>query len=199
MVDFQSRDTRRAPSDDGTDPEADATGNDETADHSDTEPNEGEETFSYAVVRVTGEGSVKDDDVGDAVVAGLERGDGIVTTRDLVQPEYDGLQNVAVALTDREDVDAVVFVGGTGVEPSDRTVDALDPLFDKHLPGFGELFRRYATDAVGSATIRTRATAGIIDGVPVFVLPGNADAARMSIDRLVIPEAPALAEDASSQ
>lgn len=197
MVDFQSRDTRRTPSDEA-DTEADAAGGDEAADHSDTGPNEGGKALLYAVVRVTDERSERDD-VGDAVEAELERGDGSVTTRDLVQPEYDGLQNVAITLAGRGDVDAVVFAGGTGVEPADRTVDALDPLFDKHLPGFGELFRRYAADAVGSATIGTRATAGIIDRVPVFVLPGNADAAGMAIDRLVLPEAPALARDAKAR
>lgn len=197
MVDFQSRDTRRAPSDEA-DTETDAAESDETADHGDTGPDEGGEALSYAVVRVTDELSERDD-VGDAVEAELERGDGSVAARDLVQSEYDGLQNVAITLAGRGDVDAVVFVGGTGVEPADLTVDALDPLFDKRLPGFGELFRQYATDAVGSATIGTRATAGIIDRVPVFVLPGNADAAGMAIDRLVLPEAPALARDANAR
>lgn len=211
MVDFQSRDTRRAPTDDGgTDPDesteagadgSEQAGNDGATDDGDRESDEGggAEDLSYAVVRVTEEGSVEDDGTGDAVVEKLEDGPRTVATRNLVRPGYDGLQNVAVALTDRADVDAIVFVGGTGVEPSDLTVDALDPLFDKHLPGFGELFRRYATDAVGTAALGTRATAGIVDGMPVFVVPGDADAARMAVDRLVVPEAPALVADAREQ
>jgi len=210
MVDFQSRDTRRAPTSDDNE-EADAT--DEAAGEADAADQSGDggttergaETdaedgsgggLSYAVVRVTVEGSVEDDDAVDAVLDELERGERTVATRELVRPDYDGLQNVAVTLADREDVRAIVFVGGTGVEPSDLTVDALEPLFDKQLPGFGELFRRFAAEAVGTAAVGTRATAGIVDRRPVFVVPGEAEAARMGVDRLVRPEAPGLAEDA---
>jgi len=209
MVDFQSRDTRRAPTSD--DEEEDAASEDpgeaDAADQSGDDGATGRSATAdaengsggglpYAVVRVTAEGDVEDDDAVDAVLDELERGERTVATRELVRPDYDGLQNVAVTLADREDVRAIVFVGGTGVEPSDLTVDALEPLFDKQLPGFGELFRRFATDAVGTAAVGTRATAGIVDRKPVFLVPGEAEAARMGVDRLVCPEAPGLARDA---
>ncbi|ESS05412.1 MAG: molybdopterin biosynthesis enzyme [uncultured archaeon A07HB70] len=76
--------------------------------------------------------------------------------------------------------------------PDDVTVEAVEGLFDKRLPGFGELFRRRSYDEVGTRVVGTRATAGVVDGVPVFCLPGSANAAQLGAD-LVVAEAPHLA------
>jgi len=101
-------------------------------------------------------------------------------------------------LVGRRDVGALVTVGGTGVEPDDVTVDALEPLFDKRLPGFGELFRILSHDHDGTAVVGTRATAGIIDAVPVFAVPGTVDGATRAVGEVVLPEAEGLADDARS-
>lgn len=204
MVDFQSRDTRRGPTDNadedegsGAETDGDTQAETATPDEAVQERPESEEVLAYAVVRVTAEGGVSDDDAGDAVVETLEQAGQPISSRDLIQPGYDGLQNSAVNLTDRDDVGAVVFVGGTGVEPTDVTVDALGPLLDKELPGFGELLRESLADQVGAAVVGTRATAGIVDGIPVFLVPGHPDAARIALEELIVPEAPSLANAAA--
>jgi molybdenum cofactor biosynthesis protein B len=79
------------------------------------------------------------------------------------------------------------------VTPDDVTVEAVDPLLDKRLPGFGELFRRLSYDEIGTRVIGTRAVAGTADGVPVFCLPGSENAARLGAEELIVPEAPHLA------
>ena len=82
----------------------------------------------------------------------------------------------------------IVTTGGTGVTPDDVTVEAVGPLFDKELRGFGELFRRYSEAEIGTRVVATRATAGIVDGVPVFCLPGSENAAKLGTGEIVVPE-----------
>ncbi len=212
MVDFQSRDTRRGLGDDDEDeaeeatdteteerdresetspgPDADRTGTDETA----GEP--AADRMEYAVVTVAAGRTLSEDDAGAAVVEALEGAGEVVATRDLLAPSYDGIQTAIGALVGRDDVDAIVTVGGTGVEPTDVTVDAVGDLLDKYLPGFGELYRALAHDREGTAVVRTRATAGIVDDVPVFCLPGDPAAARTGTEDIVLPEAEVLASQA---
>jgi len=79
-----------------------------------------------------------------------------------------------------------VTTGGTGVTPDDVTVEAVEPLFEKRLPGFGELFRRLSYEEIGTQAIATRATAGIADGVPVFCLPGSESAVRLGTEEIIV-------------
>jgi len=190
MVDFQSRDTRRGhQADEGTDQaEAGAEATPET-DTEEAGPDAPAEGVRYAVVSVCEEPAVEADEAGTAVVETLEGGDGAVTTRELVTPDFDGVQSVVDALVDRTDVDVIVTVGGVGVGPDDVTVDAVEPLIDRGLPGFGELFRLLAHDEVGSEVVTIRATAGLLDSVPVFCLPGEVWAADLGTEGIIRPEA----------
>lgn len=84
--------------------------------------------------------------------------------------------------------DGAVVSGGTGFAPQDVTVEAVEPLFDKPMPGFGELFRRLSYEEIGPGVVLTRATAGIINGAPVFLIPGSSAAARLAMQRIIAPE-----------
>ncbi|WP_129113170.1 MogA/MoaB family molybdenum cofactor biosynthesis protein [Halegenticoccus tardaugens] len=146
-----------------------------------------------AVVTVSSTRSMEDDSAGDAIVAAVEADGNDVVTRDLVNDDYDGVQSAVNALVGRDDVDAVVTSGGTGVTPDDVTVEAVRPLFDKELPGFGELFRRLSYEEIGTRVVGTRAVAGVAAGVPVFCLPGSENAARLGAEEIVVEEAGHLA------
>jgi molybdenum cofactor biosynthesis protein B len=158
-------------------------------------------TVSYAVVTVSSSRTLDDDAGGDAVVAGVESAGGEVAVRELVDDDYDGVQTAVDRLAERGDVDAVVTTGGTGVTPDDVTVEAVEPLLHKRLPGFGELFRALSRESVGTRVVGTRATAGVVrvddGGVPVFCLPGSEDAARLGTEEIVVREAGHLAGLAS--
>jgi molybdenum cofactor biosynthesis protein B len=78
--------------------------------------------------------------------------------------------------------DIVITTGGTGVTSKDVTIEAMQEVFDKELPGFGELFRKTSFEKLGSAALLTRAIAGIWDGVVIFCLPGSPDAVRTGMD-----------------
>ena len=94
--------------------------------------------------------------------------------------------------------DVVITTGGTGLSASDVTIEALRPLFEKELEGFGELFRLKSLDQIGSATILSRATAGIIQGCAVFCLPGSPKAVELAVGEIVIPEAGHIVKHARS-
>ncbi|PSQ38370.1 molybdenum cofactor biosynthesis protein B [Halobacteriales archaeon SW_5_70_135] len=110
-------------------------------------------SMSYAVVTVTSTRTLAEDTAGDAVVAAVKDAGDEVATRELVIDDYDGVQSTVSRIADRDDVTAVVTVGGTGVTPDDVTVEAVRPLFAKELPGFGELFRSLSFESVGTATV----------------------------------------------
>lgn len=193
MVDFQARDTRR---DDDEDKRASDDTSDETDQQADTDVEASAQTDDtdetepgFAIVTVATDRALQADQPGAAVQNAIESADETVVTRELIQPSYDGIQNTVSTLTEREDVIAVVTVGGTGVEPDDVTVDAVEPLFGKRLPGFGELFRLLSHDDRGTSVIGTRTTAGMVNLIPVFVLPGTPDGALMGTQKLVLHEA----------
>ena len=77
--------------------------------------------------------------------------------------------------------------GGTGVTTRDSTYEALRGIIEKHLHGFGELFRMLSYDQVGAAAMLTRATAGTARGTVVFMLPGAEPAVRLAMTKLIVP------------
>ncbi len=80
------------------------------------------------------------------------------------------------------DGDVLVITGGTGLTPSDVTVEALECIFDKKIEGFGEIFRAESYREIGFNAILSRATAGIVNGRVIFCLPGSVKAVRLGMD-----------------
>lgn len=89
-------------------------------------------------------------------------------------------------------VDAILVTGGTGIARRDNTVEALTPLFEKALPGFGELFRSLSYAEIGAAAMLSRANAGTVGTVVIFTLPGSPAGVRLAVEKLIIPELPHL-------
>ncbi len=85
-------------------------------------------------------------------------------------------------------VDALIITGGTGLSPRDVTIEGVSPLVQKEIPGFGELFRKLSFDAIGSASILSRAFAGTSKGKAIFCLPGSPDAVQTAMEKLILPE-----------
>jgi len=89
-------------------------------------------------------------------------------------------------------VDVVLTAGGIGISPEERTIEAVHPLLEKALPGFGEAFRKLLFEQIGTGIVAVRSTAGITDGTLVFCLPADAAAASLAIEEIVATEAPEL-------
>ncbi|HOK57790.1 MAG TPA: MogA/MoaB family molybdenum cofactor biosynthesis protein [Methanothrix sp.] len=99
----------------------------------------------------------------------------------------DGIMPVRLALLEsiERNSDAVIFCGGTGLAPADLTIEAIEPLVEKGIPGFGEIFRLKSLEQVGTRAMLTRASAGLISGVPVFAIPGSPAAASLGIELIL--------------
>ena len=96
----------------------------------------------------------------------------------------DGIEPMREAVQMSE-ADAIVICGGTGLTHMDLTLEAVEPLFEKTLPGFGEIFRLRSLDEVGTRAILTRAAAGVYQGRPIFCIPGSPNAALLGISLIL--------------
>jgi molybdopterin adenylyltransferase len=93
----------------------------------------------------------------------------------------------------RGDLHAIIITGGTGLGSKDRTIEAVKPLFEKEIPGFGELFRLLSyQEQIGTTAILSRAAAGSAHGAVIVSLPGSKAAVDLAITRILIPELPHL-------
>jgi molybdenum cofactor biosynthesis protein B len=150
------------------------------------------ESLGYGLVTVSDTRALAEDESGDALVQLVEEASQRVIERRLVRDELALVREQVVALTGHDEVDVIVLTGGTGFSPRDLTVEAVAPLFQRPVEGFGELFRMLSFEEVGAAAMLSRATAGIVNRRLVFLLPGSLAAVRLAMTRLILPEAPHL-------
>ena len=136
-------------------------------------------------------------DTGGQRVADLLAGAGHpVVVREIVADDRQAIASALRVVLGRAEVRAVILTGGTGVAPRDVTPDAVEPLLDRIVPGFGELFRMLSYQEIGSAALLSRALAGLAAGRVVFVLPGSRGAVTLAVEKLVLPEIGHLAAEA---
>ena len=141
------------------------------------------------VATVTGSDTRTDaDDEGGAVLVERLRAAGAtVVEHARVRDEPEAIRAAVEALLARSDVDAVVTTGGTGIAPRDQTLEALAPLLDKTLDGFGEALRRLSWEQVGARSMLSRAAAGVARGRILVMLPGSPKAVTLAVDALLAP------------
>jgi molybdenum cofactor biosynthesis protein B len=125
---------------------------------------------------------------GRAIAELLEAAGHQVIGRALVRDEPVEVASTLRGEIDRGTADVLITTGGTGISARDSTPDAVAALFDKPLDGFGELFRALSFQEIGAAAMLSRATAGIVRGRAVFLLPGSEAAVRLAMTRLILPE-----------
>ena len=146
-------------------------------------------TCSTSRYQKTKKGEQVEDVSGDLIEDFLKKAGHTVTFRKLI-PDKKALieEGVRQALASA-DLDTVVFCGGTGIAPSDITIETVLPFLEKVLPGFGEIFRLLSFEKIGSAAVLSRAIAGVAKGKAFFCIPGSPDAVRLCFERLILPEA----------
>jgi molybdenum cofactor biosynthesis protein B len=141
------------------------------------------------VLTVSDTRTVETDASGAAIAALLEDAGHTVTGRKVVKDDADAIaQQVRAHLVGA--ARALIVTGGTGITARDVTVDAVAPLFEKRLDGFGELFRALSFQDIGAAALLSRACAGVSKGRAIFLLPGSEAAVRLAMTRLILPELP---------
>ncbi len=105
----------------------------------------------------------------------------------LLAEEPTALREWVATRARRGTADAIVVTGGTGIAPRDRTPEAIAGLFERRLPGFGELFRMLSFEQIGAPAMLSRADAGVVGQALVFLLPGSPAAVELAVRRLLAP------------
>ncbi|KON27269.1 hypothetical protein AC481_05310 [miscellaneous Crenarchaeota group archaeon SMTZ-80] len=133
-------------------------------------------------------GKKVDDPSGDLIEKILKNNGHVVHNRSLISDDKIGIRNsIKDALSD-DNIDSIITTGGTGISPSDITIESVRIFLSKDIPGFGELFRKISYEMIGSAAMITRAIAGIAQEKPIFCLPGSSNAVEIAMVNLIIPE-----------
>ena len=145
--------------------------------------------INCAVLTVSDSRTEATDESGDLMCRLIEAEGHVVTTRALLKNDEVVVREWVRCCAGLADVDAVLITGGTGLGSRDRTVEAVRPLFDKEMPGFGEIFRMVSfNEQVGTAAILSRAVAGSVNGRLIVSMPGSKAAVELALTRGLLPE-----------
>jgi len=129
------------------------------------------------------------DESGDLIAKMLQEHGHTVVSRELISDDKTMIRETVRKALKSPKITIIVTSGGTGITPSDVTMEAVEPLLEKVLPGFGEIFRWLSYESIGSAAVMTRAIAGVTRGKAVFCLPGSPQAVKLCLEKLILPEA----------
>ncbi|MBN9655369.1 MogA/MoaB family molybdenum cofactor biosynthesis protein [Halobacillus sp. GSS1] len=109
----------------------------------------------------------------------------------IVKDEQSQIHDYVKRGVDDPKIEAVLINGGTGVAKRDVTIEVIEKILDKEMPGFGEIFRMLSyKEDIGSAAILSRAIAGVSGRTAIFSTPGSSGAVKLAMDRLILPELP---------
>jgi len=141
--------------------------------------------LNLVVLTVSDTRSAKDDTSGDMLVDSLLAEGHILHQRRIVKDDIYQIRALLSGWIAQPDVDAVLITGGTGFSGRDSTPEAIAPLFDKCIDGFGELFRQLSYEDIGTSTIQSRALAGFANNTVIFAMPGSTSACELAWTKII--------------
>lgn len=142
------------------------------------EPGAGPIAVRIAVLCVSDTRTLADDKSGDVLAERLQAAGHVLAAREIVKDEVAAIQTLVRSWIANPAIDVVICTGGTGVTGRDVTPEALTALFEKTIPGFGEVFRMLSFEKIGASTVQSRALAGVAGGTYIFALPGSPNACK---------------------
>ncbi|MDE8602088.1 molybdenum cofactor biosynthesis protein B [Marinomonas sp. RSW2] len=134
--------------------------------------------LKISVLTVSDTRSLAEDTSGDALVELLSKAGHTLSGREIVKDDVYQMRAVVSNWIADKETHVVLITGGTGFYSRDSTPEAMTPLFDKTIEGFGELFRQISYDEIGTSTIQSRAIAGLANQTLIFCLPGSTGACK---------------------
>ncbi|PYE36170.1 molybdenum cofactor biosynthesis protein B [Rhizobium sp. PP-F2F-G38] len=140
---------------------------------------------SIAVLTVSDTRTPETDKSGDTLVARLTEAGHVLAARGIVPDDRTAIADQVTAWSLDPEIDVIITTGGTGFTGRDVTPEALEPLFEKKMDGFSAIFHRISYDKIGTSTIQSRATGGVLNATFVFVLPGSPGACRDAWDGIL--------------
>ena len=141
--------------------------------------------LNIAVLTVSDTRTEETDTSGAYLVEALLQSDHRLVEKAIVKDDVYQLRAIVSKWIATEDVQAVLITGGTGFTVRDTTPEALMPLFDKNVEGFGETFRAVSYQEIGTSTVQSRAFAGIANGTVIFCMPGSTNACKTGWQKII--------------
>jgi molybdenum cofactor biosynthesis protein B len=141
--------------------------------------------LDIAVLTVSDSRTEETDRSGQTLVALLTEAGHLLAEKAIVRDDVYAIRAVVARWIAEEGVHVVITTGGTGVTGRDGTPEAVGPLLDKEISGFGELFRHLSYEEIRTSSLQSRALAGVANGTYVFCLPGSTGACRTAWTRLI--------------
>ena len=143
------------------------------------------QSLQIAVLTVSDTRTVANDTSGDYLSEQIQQAGHQLITRNLIPDDIYQLRAVVSNWIADSSVEIILTTGGTGLTGRDGTPEALVPLFDKTIEGFGELFRYLSFQEIDTSTVQSRAVAGVANGTYLFCLPGSTGACRLGWEKIL--------------
>lgn len=144
-----------------------------------------EQALGVAVLTVSDTRARETDTSGDFLQQAAEAAGHNVHDRSIIPDDVYQIRAVTSGWIARPDIDVVLVTGGTGFSGRDSTPEAMAPLFDKDIEGFGELFRQLSYTEIGTSTVQSRALGGFANNTVIFCMPGSTGACRTAWDGIL--------------
>ena len=141
---------------------------------------------NIAVLTVSDTRTEVDDKSGQVLVDRIKDAGHHLAEKKIIKDEKDLLQEQLKKWIASPEVDVVIATGGTGVTGRDITPEAFEELYDKAIPGFGELFRMLSYQNIKTSTLQSRCTGGVANGTFLFALPGSTGACKDGWDQILV-------------
>ena len=141
--------------------------------------------LNIAVLTVSDSRTEADDKSGKALVERLSAAGHALAEKAIVRDDRYAIRAIVSRWIADPEVQVVITTGGTGLTGRDGTPEAIEPLFDKTIDGFGELFRSLSYQDIGTSTLQSRAVAGVANGTYIFCLPGSTNACATGWDKII--------------
>ena len=141
--------------------------------------------LSLCVLTVSDSRTADNDTSGDYLCDALRDGGHRLHERAIVRDDKYAMRALVSRWIADGGVDGIIVTGGTGFTGRDSTPEALLPLLDKQMPGFGELFRAISFEEIGTSTLQSRAFAGLANATFLFALPGSTSACRTAWEKII--------------
>ncbi|MCO6392062.1 molybdenum cofactor biosynthesis protein B [Aliihoeflea aestuarii] len=140
---------------------------------------------TFAVLTVSDTRDIETDTSGKTLSERIAAAGHTLGARDIVKDDVAAIRAKVISWSNDAAIDAIITTGGTGFTGRDVTPEALEPIFEKRMDGFSALFHKISADKIGTSTIQSRATAGLLNQTFVFVLPGSPGACRDAWDGIL--------------
>jgi molybdopterin adenylyltransferase len=141
--------------------------------------------LTLCVLTVSDSRTAEDDSSGDYLVDALGKAGHRLHERTIVKDNRYQMRAIVSRWIADEDVHGILVTGGTGFTGRDSTPEAIEPLLDKTMPGFGEMFRAISIDEIGTSSLQSRAFAGLANETFIFCLPGSTSACRTAWEKII--------------